>query len=373
MRERQPGLPGLDFQVRRDDLGQTRVVEAPLPDPPQPGAALLAVHSFALTANNITYAVVGEALGYWRFFPAPAGWGRIPVWGFADVVASRAEGVAEGERVFGYLPMSTHLVVQPRGAGAGGFTDGSPHRAGLPGAYNLYTATRADPLYVPEHEPLQALLWPLFVTAFLLDDFLHAEGFFGAEAVILSSASSRTAVALAFLLHERAGARPEVVGLTSERNREFVAGLGCYDRALLYGAVPDLDPARPAVFVDFAGDAGLTRAVHERLGGGLRHSARVGLTHFEDAGEIAHLPGPEPAFFFAPDRIASRLAEWGAAGLRERQASAWHRFVPFVRRWLRVERASGPEEVARVYREVLAGRARPEIGPLLSLAAPKEG
>ena len=42
------------------------------------------------------------------FFPAESGWGRVPVWGFADVVGSRHQALAEGVRVFGYLPMSTH-------------------------------------------------------------------------------------------------------------------------------------------------------------------------------------------------------------------------------------------------------------------------
>ena len=367
MSPQRPHHSSLDFEVHRDDLGRTRVVEAALPDPLPAGSALLAVRSFAFTANNITYAVVGESLGYWRFFPAPEGWGRIPVWGFADVVASRAEGVAEGERVFGYLPMSSHLLVEPRGAGPAGFTDGAAHRAGLPAAYNLYTATREDPLFARDREPFLALLWPLFVTSFLLDDFLADGDFFGAETVILSSASSRTAIALAFLLSRREGARPEVAGLTSERNWSFVAKLGCYDRTLVYEELPALDPSRPATFVDFAGNAGLTRAVHEHFGPALRHSARVGLTHFERAGETGGLPGPEPTFFFAPARIAERVAAWGADGLRERQAAAWEQFLPFVEGWLRIERGAGPAAVERVYREVLGGRSRPDTGPVLSL------
>ena len=43
----------------------------------------LAIVSFALTANNITYAAFGDAMNYWQFFPVPgddgAAWGCIPV------------------------------------------------------------------------------------------------------------------------------------------------------------------------------------------------------------------------------------------------------------------------------------------------------
>ncbi|MGA1245763.1 MAG: DUF2855 family protein, partial [Ilumatobacteraceae bacterium] len=80
----------------------------------QPGEVRLAVQSFALTSNNITYAVFGDGLKYWDFFPVgEEPWGRVPVWGFADVVESTIGDVAVGERVYGYLPMATELVVTP--------------------------------------------------------------------------------------------------------------------------------------------------------------------------------------------------------------------------------------------------------------------
>ena len=35
------------------------------------------------------------------------------MWGYADVVDTKAEGVEEGTRIFGYVPPSTYLVVKP--------------------------------------------------------------------------------------------------------------------------------------------------------------------------------------------------------------------------------------------------------------------
>ena len=74
-------------------------------------------------------------IGYWKFFPAPEGQGRIPVWGFAQVVRSNAADAPEGLRLFGYWPMSSHTVLRLE-ARASGFVETSPHRAELPGAYN---------------------------------------------------------------------------------------------------------------------------------------------------------------------------------------------------------------------------------------------
>jgi Protein of unknown function (DUF2855) len=129
---------GQTFLVQRSDLSQARIdafdAEAPL----APGQVRLRVEHFALTANNITYAVFGESMHYWRFFPAAEGWGCIPVWGFAVIEAAACDGVVAGERFFGYWPMASHAVVQPASVSEHGFIDASAHRAELPAAYNRY-------------------------------------------------------------------------------------------------------------------------------------------------------------------------------------------------------------------------------------------
>ena len=90
-----------EFIVRKDNLAETRVATreaAPLKD----GEILVKVDRFALTANNVTYGVVGERIGYWKFFPvATEGDGIIPVWGFAEVVESNHPDIPAGDRLFG--------------------------------------------------------------------------------------------------------------------------------------------------------------------------------------------------------------------------------------------------------------------------------
>jgi Protein of unknown function (DUF2855) len=353
-----------DFLVRKDALHETRI--APVDTPAlAPGRILAAVDRFAFTANNVTYAVFGEMMQYWSFYPAPAGWGRIPVWGFADVVRSEHPDVPAGERLFGYWPMSTYAVLEPTQVTPGGFLDATAHRQQLHALYNSYTRVAGDPGYDPAHEDAQMLLRVLFLTSFLIDDFLADADFFGARAVVIGSASSKTGLALAHCLHEHRRGRIEVIGLTSPRNRAFVEGLGCYDRVVAYDDVASL-PTTPAVFVDMAGDGPVVRAIHEHFGDALRYSCVVGGTHWDKVAMGQALPGPTPTLFFAPDQVAKRTREWGADVLQQRMGAAWRAFLVPASGWIRVVRGAGPGAIERVYQEVLAGRATPDEGHVLS-------
>jgi hypothetical protein len=357
-------MPMSDFLVKRGDLRQCRIADSGVAEL-EPGQALLRVDSFGLTANNVTYAVMGEAMSYWDFFPAEEGWGRVPMWGFAEVERSEADGLEPGTRLYGYLPPSSHLVVTPVDADESGFVDGSPHRAALPSAYHRYLATAADPFYRADTEDIQMLLRPLFFTSFLIDDQLDDEGLVGRGPIVLSSASSKTAIAAAFLLAKREGV--ELIGLTSPRSAEFVDGLGIYGRCVSYDAIDSLEQ-EPATYVDVAGDAAVRHAVHSRYGDELLRSMAVGVTHWEEfgAGE-GDLPGPEPTLFFAPDRVVKRSKDWGRTGLERRVADAWHPFCEWTGSWLETIRGEGFDGLREAYLEVLEGRVGPSAAHVISL------
>jgi Protein of unknown function (DUF2855) len=353
-----------DFLVKRDDFRECRVAEADVPDL-EPGQALLRVERFGMTSNNVTYAVFGEAMSYWDFFPAEDGWGRVPTWGFAEVERSEAEGVEPGTRVYGYLPPSSHLVVAPADADGSGFVDGSPHRAALPSTYHRYLASGEDRFYRPETEAIQMLLRPLFFTSFLIDDQLDDDGLATRGPVIVSSASSKTSIAAAYLLAQREDV--EVVGLTSVAGTPFVEGLGIYDRTVSYDAIDSLD-RQPATYIDVSGDGDVRLAVHTRFGDELIHSMAVGATHWEEMGAgTGELPGPAPTFFFAPDRVTKRAEDWGRAGLESRVAEAWHPFCEWIGGWLETIPGEGFDAVRDAWLDVLEGRVDPGKAHVLTL------
>ena len=211
-------MSDFDFLTDRNDLSRARWSAAtPVCTPAQ--GVTVELERFALTANNLTYAKLGDALGYWRYFPAPQGWGRTPVWGVARVVESATQAIAEGERVFGFLPISTRCALTPATKGVLGFVDAAPHRAALPAAYNEYRLIDRDPRFDRDGADAFLALRPLFILGFCLAQWLEEKAFFGTDRVIVSSASSKAGSALAHQLRGRA----ETVGLTSAPHLAAVA------------------------------------------------------------------------------------------------------------------------------------------------------
>lgn len=358
------------FQSERANLRNWRALESDI-EGPEPGEVLIRIDHFALTANNITYGVAGDSIGYWQFFPAEDPWGCIPVWGFGEVIESEHPEVPVGERLYGYFPMGTHLVIKPENVSRGGLVDGAAHRAALPPVYNQYTRVAADPAYDPAREAEQMLYRPLFTTSFFLEDFLVDNDFFGAGNVILTSASSKTSLGLAHLLHQNQQDACRVIGLTSGSNRAFVESLGCYDAVYTYEDVDQL-PIAPSVMVDMAGSGPVRAAVHGHLTDSLKYSCAVGATHWDaatvGAGDRA-LPGPKPEMFFAPSQIQKRLAEWGQEKFNALMADAWQGFLAASSAWISVEAQQGLDALAETYDAFLRGEADPAKGYVLSLQA----
>jgi Protein of unknown function (DUF2855) len=361
-------MKSTDFVVARDDLQQCKFLEMQIPDGATlpADALLIKIDRFALTANNITYAVLGDELKYWQLFPAPQGFGNIPVWGFGDVIASKHPGVAEGERLFGYFPMATHLVIEAVEVTKRGLRDGAAHRQDVAPVYNAYARVSGDPAFAGQQGDHQALLRPLLMLSFLVEDFLSENEFYGARSVLLSSASSKTAFGLAHLLHARGDIK--VIGLTSAANTDFVKSLGCYDEVVTYDRVTTLPAKAPVAFVDMAGNSGLREQLHRHFGGNMKYSGRIGLTHRSTSPDEPELPGAKPKWFFAPDQIRKRAKEWGPGGIDKRFGAAWSGFAPTLDRRLKVIEGRGPAAVRQVYLDTLNGRIPPEQGHMLSLA-----
>lgn len=348
--------------VNKSALDQATLVnveETPLAE----GSVRLAIESFSVTANNITYAVVGDGFKYWDFFPAPDGLGIVPMWGHAKVIESNSADFAVGERVYGYLPMATHLDVQPGKVSPSSFMDMTDYRQPMSPIYNTYQRLAADPEHDPEREAERMIFGPLFKTGFLIEYFMRNEDWFGAGQVILTSASSKTAMGLASVAKQNS---PNIkrVGLTSAGNVDFVEKTGLYDKVVSYDEVGTLAIA-DSVSVDFAGNAGLLGAIHEHFSDTLKYSCLVGATHIEARstfGGADSLPGAKPTLFFAPDHAVAFFKEHGPVEGGKLVAQSWHAFLAAADGTVEIVKHAGLDAARGVYLEMIGGSVDPAKG-----------
>ena len=356
------------FIVNRSNIKQAKIVAGkPLSEVAlASGQVLVEIEKFALTSNNVTYAAIGEMLGYWQYFPVQEqGWGNVPVWGYATVIRSEHDDIAVGERLYGFLPMSTHLVMQPEQVTATSFSDQYEHRKTLHETYNRYLRLCGDPSHIPEFEDLRPTLFALFTTAFLLDDFFHNNEYFTASQMLLSSASAKTSVALAYLLSQREGIR--CIGLTSSSNKEFVEKLGLYDQVVSYDQLQALDADLPAIYVDFAGNGGLLYDIHSHYSDKLVYSCRVGMSHWtEQSADQRDMPGAQPVLFFAPDHAAKLLKDWGEKTFGSTLKHRWEQYAKRASQIYRVEKHQGIAVLEKNYCDMVEGVVDPSVALICS-------
>lgn len=358
--------PGWRFEVSKGNLSQSRWekgVGATATDLAE-GEVLLAVDRFGFTANNITYAIYGYSVGYWSFFPASDGYGIIPVWGFADVVASRCSGVLVGERVFGYLPMAAFLIARPEQIDSIGFRDGVTHRAALPPTYNEYRRVTGDPTLSRPNEARQMVLKPLLMLSWLVADMLAEANYFGAKQIVITGASSRTALGLAKAL-QNANADVRLIGLTSCRNRAFVDDRGVFDTVADYDDVPSV-PYVPTCIVDIAGRHSVLHALHRQLKGTLLYSMRVG-DLAQSGNSATNLLDPQPILFFAPDQIRKRRSEWGRANYDVYARDTLAELSGWIMTWLKVREYLGRIAISQTYRNILLGNTQPHEAAIFAI------
>lgn len=352
-----------EAHIAKQDIRDTRIAmvkQAPV----GPGQARLKLDLFALTANNVTYAAMGTGmLGYWDFFPASDGFGKVPVWGFATVTESNAPGVEVGARYYGYYPLAETLDVTPAKAGPRGFSDAAPHRAAKAPIYNQYLNIAADPAYDATYEAEQTLFRPLYGTGWWAADCIRQSA---TPVVVLSSASSKTALATAQQL--RTGGGVDLIGLTSPGNESYVRDTGLYDRVVLYGDAGSLTANGDATYVDFLGRTDLTATVHATLGDKLKRSIIIGVTDWDKPGgaqlNASAVIGPKPEFFFVPTYAAGRLQ--AEPQLAATMIADLRAFYAASRKYVTAQRVTGPDAILAAWSRLVDGKVTPNEGIVAS-------
>jgi hypothetical protein len=365
----------LVFEVAKKGLKKTRVQPLNIEQALNHNEVLLKVTKFALTANNISYGMTGDVLGYWRFFPTEkseeqAQWGRLPVMGFADVVSSRCQHIKVGERVWGFMPMATHVKILAGQVSASRFSDISPCREGLSPLYARFDRVKNNPFYLANNEDYDILLRGLFTTAWLVDDFMFDRDYFKAQQYLITSASSKTSIALAFAIQQR-GERP-TIGITSAANQKFVESLGCYQKVISYNQISSLDPSVGSILVDMAGGQTTLLAIHQHFAKQLYYSCQIGATQHNDIDIndtlfFDHLPGVKPQFFFAPSQLKKRSVDWGSSETMKQINNSLLRYIEFCRLIITINHTDNVNQVDAIYQQVLAGSADASVGQIISL------
>jgi hypothetical protein len=378
-------IPLLDFnghvfEVNKTELQKTQICPLTIQQSTAQNEVILKVDKFALTANNISYGITGDTLGYWRFFPTDEHqredncsvneWGRLPVMGFATVVSSNNDQIELGEKVWGFLPMATHVKILAGRINGSGFSDISPNRDGLSPLYSTFERVKNNPFHSTKNEDFEILVRGLFITSWLVDDFMDDNQYFSASQYLITSASSKTSIALAFAVKKR-GKCPSI-GITSSTNKQFVESLGCYDQVISYEEITKLDAEIPSVLVDMAGGKTTLTDIHCHFTQQLRYSCRIGATQHNDMlpadiGKDSDLPGAIPTFFFAPTQLKKRTKDWGSHETMKQIGIALLGYIDFCRSVMSIQHTKDKNDIDAIYQRILSGRADASKGEIISL------
>ncbi len=355
---------GTRFLVDTSDFLKTTLIREEDVSPSiDEGEVLLQIDQFAYTSNNVTYAMVGHRIGYWKFFPVDKeGLGIIPCWGFANVIKSHHPDVKEGVRYYGYYPMASHLKIKPGHISNMLITDSTTHRLELPVIYNQLINCSADPLYQLESEDLQSLIRPLFTTSFLIHDQYVQNQFYSSDQILLISASSKTALSLAHCLQNEP---VQVIGLTSPRNLEMVRSSGYYDDVYTYDDISSI-PEKKSSIVDFAGNHTIQLDIQDHLGALIQMITMVGMVRWEDHKGQRSL-SIQPEFFFAPTYAAKRIKEMGQDQFNRKLAKSYLHFMNEIKHFIHIKYYNFTDDITGLHRNMVKGTFDANLGNIVRL------
>ena len=359
------------LQTNKSDFNQIRLIDVPVPAVNE-GEIAVSIERFSFTANNITYAVAGDFLRYWSFFPAQdeqgndvsAQWGQIPVWGFARVTESRNPDISVGERFFGYYPPTSVAVMAPTSVRHGTFVDGAAHRSKLPAGYNLYRQAPAESDPLADNE--QSMLYPLFATAYSILDLCKEKAWFNSDQVLVLSASSKTSIGVAYAMNTQ-GDCPKSIGLTSKRNEKAISELNLYDEVLSYNDVAKLNQDVSTCMIDMSGNKKLLAELHRHFGDNMFCTLSVGATHWNELNKIDGLIDERTHQFFAPSQIESMITRMGPQQFQLESGKFISESCLKTRDWLSCQELSSLEELVNVYPEVCQGTLDANTGIMVVL------
>lgn len=387
------------------DPNQAIIIKCQVPQSIPNDHVLLKVDRFGFSANNVTYQALGEAshFRYFEFHQTPEAegvssqtHGVTPVWGFGTIIKSTHPKIHPGERVYGYFAPARYILLQVSpDVNKYSFFVHRPHLPLDRRPYNQITRCAEDPLYdsSPTAEDLTMLYRPLFWTSFWCEDWLNSSNYKGGSTqILISSASSKTAFCLAYLIRKRnslqGSSTRRVIGLTSTKNLAFTKRLGLYNDAFDYESFDTSLFGNLArghwIYVDVTGNDALNARVrnHFRV---CRDSELVacialGLTNVSastikpssanwgSGSEALQGDDPKLEHFFMPEWFSIRKRQLSISAITLMQKEAWTRLMSDCGTWgVSLRRVCGPDQVKAAYEDIVRRGLAPEDAFVWSL------
>eukprot|EP00927_Polykrikos_kofoidii_P080152 TRINITY_DN77022_c0_g1_i1.p1 TRINITY_DN77022_c0_g1~~TRINITY_DN77022_c0_g1_i1.p1 ORF type:complete len:496 (-),score=63.70 TRINITY_DN77022_c0_g1_i1:25-1512(-) len=302
---------------------------------------------------------------------------RSGCWGIATILETNHSKVTAGTRLFGFFPPCRYAVCSV-GAVVAPATPSDTARIVLSSDDVPFNFSRflecevLDPGMCadPSWDDWRIAMKEPYTAAFYMDEQLLVEtGMI--KRVIISCASAKTAIALAYCLRMRGMAN--VIGVTSESHREFASSTDLYHEVISYDEVQSLPTNQCAVFVDFRCDEGLRQTIAKRLGTQLMCSMLVGPSTFQKKAtelRFEQARGREVSFDEAAWRQRRRrVAEVTQTNRDETLRYSFAAFVERMRRHIRLRTVSGSSAFIEMYASVYSNLSPPGEAYICSLSA----
>jgi len=208
-------------------------------------------------------------------------------------------------------------------------------------------------------EDWRLVLKEIYTMAFYMDENLLVDtGMI--NSVIISCASSKTAMALAFCLRMRD--MRYVVGLTSREHLDFVRSTDLYHEVYTYDEADALPNNRTIVYMDFKCDGELRQQITLRMGTNLMYNMVLGPAVFQNRmkDQVFEKRAREVLFDESSWRERRRMvAEVTKTGRNEKLKDSFPAFVQRMRQHVKLRRASGGQAFKDMYDAVYSNSASP--------------
>ena len=230
---------------------------------------------------------------------------------------------------------------------------------------------------------------PLFWTSYWCEDWMFSSKYRDANQIIISSASSKTAFCLAYLIKKRITkgdiSNVTLTGITSKSNLGFTRGLHLYDKVLEYDSFASLKPTSGNgkwIYADLAGNENFNDRLFSHLGSNLVAGIALGLTNLSpsapDASSIkwstntftntpSNAGKKELEQFFMPEWLNVRRHQFSIEEISALQNRAWKDLMKDCGSWVKMKHISGGDAVKLAYGKVTKGGFGPDEGMIWSL------